>query len=503
MPIDQTPEQLLSLLNELRKLPNETEWVEFKHNNDLAPMIGEYISALANSAALMGKQNAYVVWGIADDDHAVVGTDFKPSQEHFKQQELESWLLQKISPKIAFRFYEFSATGAGGGTSSTDQEPAEPKPVVILEIQAAAHTPVQFDGTEFIRIGSYKKKLRDFQEKERELWRVFDRIPFEQQAAAANLTADQVLKLLSYSDYFDLTNQPLPEGRDGVLASLNADKMIGIQDNGQWFISNLGAILFAKQLSDFDQLARKAVRLILYKGNGRVETVREIDGIKGYAIGFEGLIDYIKTLLPSNEEIGKAFRKEVPMYPELALRELVANAIIHQDFSLTGTGPTIELFDTRLEITNPGLPLVDTQRFLDSPPQSRNEALASFMRRINICEERGSGIDKVVFQTELYQLPAPMFETSERHTKAILFAHKEYNEMDTDEKVRACYLHCCLKYVNHEPMNNASLRERFKIEDGNAAMASRVIKQATLSGLIRLYDPNANRKALRYVPFWV
>jgi ATP-dependent DNA helicase RecG len=498
MPIDQTLEQLLSLLNELRKLPNETEWVEFKHNNDQVPMIGEYISALANSAALMGKQNAYVVWGIADDDHAVVGTDFKPSQEHFKQQELESWLLQKISPKIAFRFYEFSAV-----SSSINQEPAEPKPVVILEIQAAAYTPVQFDGTEFIRIGSYKKKLRDFQEKERELWRVFDRIPFEQQAAAANLSADQVLKLLSYSDYFDLSNQPLPEGRDGVLAALNADKMIGNQDNGQWFISNLGAILFAKQLSDFDQLARKSVRLIQYKGNGRVETTREINESKGYAIGFEGLINYIKTLLPSNEEIGKAFRKEVPMYPELALRELVANAIIHQDFSLTGTGPTIELFDTRLEITNPGLPLVDTQRFLDSPPQSRNEALASFMRRINICEERGSGIDKVVFQTELYQLPAPMFETSERHTKAILFAHKEYNEMDTDEKVRACYLHCCLKYVNHEPMNNASLRERFKIEVGNAAIASRVIKQTTEAGLIRLYDPKANRKALRYVPFWV
>jgi predicted HTH transcriptional regulator len=226
-----------------------------------------------------------------------------------------------------------------------------------------------------------------------------------------------------------------------------------------------------------------------------------INDAKGYAIGFEGLIDYIKTLLPSNEEIGKVFRKEVAMYPDLALRELVANAIIHQDFSLAGTGPIIELFDTRLEITNPGLPLVDTQRFLDSPPQSRNEALASFMRRINICEERGSGIDKVVFQTELYQLPAPKFETSARHTKATLFAYKAYKDMDSDERSRACYMHCCLKYVNHEPMNNASLRGRFKIEDGNAAMASRVIKQATEVGLIRLYDAKANRKTMKYVPF--
>jgi len=88
-----------------------------------------------------------------------------------------------------------------------------------------------------------------------------------------------------------------------------------------------------------------------------------------------GLLDR----LPSNEEIGKVFRSEVPMYPELSIRELVANAVIHQDFTLTGTGPMIELFDGRLEVTNPGTPLVDTQRFLDTPPQSRNEALASFI----------------------------------------------------------------------------------------------------------------------------
>lgn len=134
--------------------------------------------------------------------------------------------------------------------------------------------------------------------------------------------------------------------------------------------------MFAKRLQDFPALGRKAVRLIHYKGNGKLETLRELTGNKGYALGFEGLIDIPKTLLPANEEIGKAFRQEVPMYPELALRELVANAIIHQDFNLSGTGPMIELFERRMEITNPGVPLVDPQRFLDSPPRSRNEVLA-------------------------------------------------------------------------------------------------------------------------------
>lgn len=488
MTLERTQEYLHSLLRELRSLPNETEWVEFKHNNAKPEMLGEYISALANSAALLGKQAAYIVWGVDDQSHEVIGTDFKPSTSRNKQQELESWLLQKTAPKIHFRFYEFIA--------SNDL------PVVILEVQPASHTPVQFDGTEFIRVGSYKKKLRDYAEKERELWRVFDRVPFEQQLAAENVSVEQVLKLIDYPVYFDLLDLPLPEGRSGILAALEADHIIKSSDSGQWHITNLGAILFAKKLQDFRPLARKAVRLILYKGNSRIETVREIEGNKGYAAGYEGLIDYLKTLLPSNEEIGKVFRKEVPMYPELALRELVANAIIHQDFSLTGTGPMIELFDSRIEITNPGLPLVDTERFLDTPPQSRNEALASFMRRINVCEERGTGIDKVVSECELYQLPAPLFERTEQHTRAMMFAYKAYKEMDTEERVRACYQHCCLKYVNKEPMNNATVRQRFNIEEGNSAMASRVIKQAVEAEKIRLYDPKANRKEWRYVPYW-
>ncbi len=488
MPIDQTPDQLIVLLRELCRLTNETEWVEFKHNNDDVPTMGEYISALANSAALIGKQSAYLVWGVENKTHDVIGTSFKPSTARYKQQELESWLLQKTAPKIHFHFYEFK--------SSDDLS------VVILEIQAASHTPVQFDGVEYIRVGSYKKKLREFAEKERALWRVFDLVPFEQQMAAENIMVEDVLKLLDYSAYFDLTDQPLPEGRDGILAALQADKLLKKEDNGLWSISNLGAILFAKKLQDFHHLARKAVRLILYRGNSRVETVRELEGNKGYAVGFEGLIDYIKTFLPSNEEIGKAFRKEVPMYPELAIRELVANAIIHQDFSLTGTGPMIELFDSRMEISNPGIPLVDTDRFLDSPPQSRNEALASFLRRINICEERGTGVDKVVFQTELYQLPAPVFEVTERHTRAILFEYKEFADMDKEERIRACYLHCCLQYVNREHMNNTSLRKRFGIETKNSAMASRVIKDALKAGAVKPYDPVAGTKALRYIPCW-
>ncbi|MBX9900619.1 MAG: putative DNA binding domain-containing protein [Burkholderiaceae bacterium] len=483
----QTSDQLATLLRELCRLPNETEWVEFKHNNDDPQQIGEYISALSNSAALLGKQTAYLAWGVADEDHALLGTEFKPSLTYNKQQELESWLLQKISPKIHFRFWEFEVEG---------------KAFVILEIAAANHTPVQFDGVEYIRIGSYKKKLKDFPVKERELWRTFDRVPFEQQMALTNAGSEEVFKLLDYPSYFELTDLPLPDNRIGILQALEADRLIIKNDAGHWAISNLGAVLFARQLAGFAHLARKVVRVVLYKGNNRVETIREIDGTKGYASGFEGLISFINNLLPENEYIGQALRKAVPMFPELAVRELVANAIIHQDFTLTGTGPIIEIFTDRMEITNPGVPLVDPQRFLDSPPRSRNEALASFLRRVGICEERGSGIDKVVFQTELYQLPAPAFEVTPEHTRAILFAHKDFKDMDKEDRIRACYLHCCLKYVSREPMNNTSLRDRLGVELKNSAAISRIIKDTVNAKFIRPYDANAGTKALRYVPIW-
>ena len=483
-----TEEYTESLIIELLKLSHETEWVEFKQNNSHPEEIGEYISALSNSAAMCGKVNAYMVWGIDNSTHEITGTNFNPLNTKIGNEELESWLLRLITPKIQFRFYKIAISD---------------KDVVLLEIGSAFRHPVQFMNQEFIRVGSYKKKLKDFPEKERQLWRIFDQIPFEKQVAEENLSPEQVLKMINYPAYFDLLKIPMPETRQNIIESLKAEDLIQLADNGKWSITNLGGILFARELNTFQRLKRKSIRLILYKGNSRVKTIREQEENKGYAAGFEGLIDYINNLLPSNEEIGKAFRKDVPMYPELAIRELVANAIIHQDFLVTGAGPLIEIFDDRIEITNPGKPLVDPRRFLDSPPRSRNEALASLMRRIGVCEERGSGIDKVVFQTELYQLPAPIFETIEENTRSTLFAHRPFNQMDKEDRIHACYLHACLKYVKREYMTNTSLRDRFGIESKNSALASRIIKDTQDKELIRLYDPDATRKNARYVPYWV
>lgn len=484
---DRSPEYLAGLVREYLKLPKETEWLEFKHNNWGGEEIGEYISALANSASICGKEAAYLIWGIDDATHKVVGTKFSPFTEKRGNEELQSWLLRLLTPKVGFRFFEVEMDEGR---------------VVLLKVSRAFPHPVKFSGEAFIRVGSYKKKLKDLPEKERELWRVLEKTPFEVCVAAEHVTGDEVLRLLDAQAYFELLEVPLPDGRAAILQALKSDNLIAPCPAGEWNITNLGAILFAKKLDEFPRLKRKAVRVIVYKGKGRVQTEREQVGGKGYACGFEGLIGFIKALVPSNEIIEKALRKTVPMYPELAVRELVANALIHQDFSVTGAGTMVEIFEDRMEITNPGEPLVSTERFVDTPPKSRNETLASLMRRFRICEERGSGIDKVVFETEFHQLPAPLFEAPPGFTRVMLFSYRPLVSMDKADRVRACYLHACLKWVQHDYLTNASVRERFGIDEPNRSMASRLIRDAVGERVIVLHDPSAAPRLMKYVPWW-
>lgn len=327
-------------------------------------------------------------------------------------------------------------------------------------------------------------------------------LSFEDGISLTGLSTEEVLKKLDFSSYFDLTGSQLPNGNEAIIDVLTAEKLV--RKNGNTFdITNLGAILFAKNVEEFANISRKATRVIIYEGKDRLKTVKEVVGRKGYAAGFESMIEFINNLLPTNEVIKEALRKDVKMYPEIAIRELVANALIHQDFNISGTGPMIEIFSDRIEITNPGKPLISTLRLIDYPPQSRNEMLASIMRRFKVCEERGSGIDKVVFQAEFYQLPAPDFVTTDNHFKAVLFSHKALTQMNKDDKIRACYQHCCLKYVSGDKMNNSSLRERFKIPEENYPQVSRIISETMKEKLIKYFDPsNKSNRYNQYIPFW-
>lgn len=481
-----TESELRLLIKELVSYSQETEWLEFKLNFHSNEEIGERISALANGACLNKKQFGFLIFGVEDKTHNIKGTTFKVRSATKGQEELENWLIQRLDPRIDFKTYEFDYSDGVH--------------ISMFLIPAAVNRPVKFINQAYIRIGSYTRLLKDFPDKESKIWNRKDIVKFEIQLAKENVDASSVISLLDTQSYFDLLKLPYPSNRQGVIDKFVSEKLISLKSN-KYSITNLGAILFAKNLDDFPDLKRKAIRVIVYKHNNKIETVREQIGGKGYVTGYQGLIDWVNSQLPANEEIGKAFRDDKRMYPEIAVRELIANAIIHQDFEERGF-PMVEIFLDRIEITNPGIPLITPERFIDEY-QSRNDILADLMRRLGICEEKGSGIDKVIFYNEMYQLPAPDILIQEKHTKVIMYSYKTLKQMDKKDKIRACYQHCCLRYVSNDKMTNQSLRDRFQIESKNSAIASRIIKEALNDNVIKEDDPESNsRKYKKYIPFW-
>ena len=477
--------QLHRLLEELVKQPRESEWVEFKHNFHSAEEIGEKISALSNGACIHHQDYGYLVFGVENGTHQIVGTTFKAKTAQHKKEDLEHWLAQRLNPRIDFEIQEFDYNG---------------KHISMFVIPATHNQPVEFLHNAYIRVATITRKLNGFPEKARKIWKKGPVKVFEERIAKEDLSADDIVNLLNTQSYFDLLSIPYPSDRSGVLERFSSEGFI-TEHHGTYSITNLGAILFAKDLNQFQGLKRKSIRVIIYDGKNKLKTIREQIGVKGYAVGFEGLIDWVNSQLPANEVIGRALRKEIRMYPEVAIRELVANALIHQDFDEKGF-PMIEIYSDRVEVSNPGIPLITPDRFIDEY-QSRNEQLADILRRLRICEEKGSGIDKVIASTEVYQLPATAFIVQQRHTKSVLYAYQQLTEMSKKDKIRATYQHCCLRYVTNKKMTNQSLRSRFAIEEHNAATASRIIKDTLGSGLIKDDDPTTkSRKYAKYIPFW-
>ena len=270
-------QELHNLLFRLLSSPKENEFIEFKENNSKTEEIGKRISALSNGAALVGQQYGYLVFGVEDTTHKVVGTTFSPKTEKIGNEELELWLSRMLSPRIDFRIYEFDYQG---------------KKIALFHIPAAYSQPINFQNNAWIRVGSITKWLKNYPEKERKLWQR-PSSEFEQEIALASVSATDVVALLDTQSVFDLLlKTPYPTTQGGVIEKLISEKFIE-RNNGHFNITNLGAILFAKDINNFGSLSRKSVRLVKYKGKGKFETEKDVIGKLGYGNGFERLLNYI------------------------------------------------------------------------------------------------------------------------------------------------------------------------------------------------------------------
>ena len=475
------------MLRNLLSLGRETEWVEYKHNWWQPDKLGDIVSSLANSALLHGESYGYIIWGV-DDNLVVKGTTLDFKGLRYKNQSYEHYLRCHLTPKVPVDHFAWDHDGHR---------------LEALRVSAAPSQPVTYKGEAHFRIGEHKKNLRDWPNVAKKIWTAETPSEFEHAYAADGLVPYDVISLLSVDTYFKLANMT-PDFDPSRVATLLLDGGVIVRDEqDRLAIPNYTALALARRLEQFPELRDKSPRLIFYKGKNKVEASRpEIRGQYGYAVGFNGLIKYMTDMLPASEAIESVLRVETSLYPEVAIRELVANALIHQDLTQSGTHPMIEVFSDRIEITNNGLPLIAPLRFIDEVPRSRNDALADLMNKLKLFEGRGSGVKRVITAAEAHQLPAPDFLQRHSHTVSVLYAPRPVSEMTKEERVRACYQHASLKFVSNEYLTNTSLRDRFSLSsDGRGSTAANRIIKDTVEAELIVPDVERGPNA-RYVPFW-
>ncbi len=272
------PEQeLIELLHTLQKYPHESEWVEFKQNFHSAEEIGQDISALSNGVCIQNQPFGYMVFGIKDGTHEITGTTFHAKSHKKGNEDLEHWLATRLNPRIDFSIYEFDY--------------AQNKHISLFVIPATKAQPVEFLHKSHIRVGSITRSLSEFPEKQAKIWKK-DNPPFEKEIAKDKLSAQDITQLLSTETYFDLMKLPYPTTQQGVIEKFLEEGLI-IKTRQQYAVTKLGALLFAKNLRDFESVERKAVRVIVYKGKGKIHTEREQIFAKGYAVDFDAMVEWI------------------------------------------------------------------------------------------------------------------------------------------------------------------------------------------------------------------
>lgn len=468
----------LETLEKWLLVPTETEQLEFKE----AKKQFDSTKLLKYCVALANEGGGYIVLGVTDKQpRQVVGS------LAWSTAEALNGIKAKIVNELRFRV-EVTELQHPNGRVLIFEAPSRP-----------VGRALDYEGAYLMRAGEELRPMTPDM-----LKRIFaeDQQDWFSFPSRSDASPEEVIALLDTQTYFELLKIPYPTSRDAVLERLRSEDLIKQTAQG-WTITNLAAILLAKKLNAFSfALARKAPRVVLYKGVNKLQTHDDKTGNRGYAVGFEALVDFVHSAAPQNRFIEEVVREEVKMFPKQALRELIANALVHQDFQATGASVMIEMYQDRIEISNPGIPPIQVERFIDEY-RSRNERLADLMRRFGVCEEKGSGIDKVVSAAEAFQLPAPDFRVGETRTTAVLFAHQDFADMSKSDRIRACYQHCCLLYVSNQSMSNQTLRERFRLSESQTATVSLIIGATKEAGLIKIDESEStSTRYARYLPFW-
>lgn len=476
---DEAIKHLHDSLHPIKAELNELDWKSGL--SEKSDKLAQHISAFANQYG-----GGTFAFGVNDD-----GSLFTPTRDQAEEilKKMGNIALNNLNISIKLEHCSVDYEGQG---------------ILLVHVPEQSNKPVYLRGKtiydSYYRSAGHTLKMSPQQV--HSMIAASEGISFEDRIALSSVSSEQLLGLLDFSAFYSLIGKPLPSNTDGIVEGMSNYGFCEKTDGG-WNITNLGAALLARDLRQFPSLEFKYVIVRQYKGASNLDITAETFFYEGYAISLNKIVGYVMSLLGKSEVIVNPIRENRYPYPEVSIRELVANALIHQSFEVSGMTLSVEIFTNRIVITNPGAPLIDTNRFIDLPPQSRNEKIAQTMFLFRLCEKRGSGMDRAVAGVEAMRLPAIKVEKGEYFTRVRLFPSKRYTEMSRSEKIQACYQHTCLLYENGQELTNQSLRERLDMPKNNSAGASRIISDTVDSGLIKLSE-NApeSKKYSAYVPFY-
>jgi len=358
-------ERIIKIVKELVASKTEFEWFEFKENWFEAKVLGEYISALSNAAAINNREFAYFIWGVDDKNHIFTGTNFDYKLD-VKGEPLEHFLARQLRPDVLFTFYERSI---------------DEKRIVVLEISAASKTPTSFAGDRFIRIGSSKVNLMKYPEREAKLFEVL-------RSEAMSLTNVE-------SEYQDMTFEKL--------FTYYAGK--GISLKPETFKKNLSFVnkednynLLAQLLSDNSHLP---IRVSIFHGTNKASPLYSVKefGNTCVLLSLEKLLEYadVINIVRANEEDRKLSRKEELLFDMDAFREALINAFVHNKW-VENNAPMVTIFSDRIEILSRGtIPSNQTKEgFYLGESVPVNPQLSDIFLQLRISERSGRGVPKII-----------------------------------------------------------------------------------------------------------
>lgn len=343
----------------------EEEWFEFKENWFEAHGIGEYISALSNAAAICRKEFAYLIWGVNDETHEIVGTKFD-FRKGVRKEPLEHYLARQTTPDIAFSFHEVNF---------------EEKRLVLLEIPKAKNTPTSFDGIRYMRIGSSKVNVAKYPDREAGLFEILRK----KEKTIENIE----------SEYQDLTFERLFTYYAGKGISLKAET----------FKKNLGLLtkdgkynLMAQLLSDDSRIS---VRVSIFSGETKASPLYSVKefGNTCILLSLDKVLEYadVINIIQADESKRIVNRKDVALFAMDAFREAVINAFVHNKW-IDGNAPMITVYSNRVEILSRGAldPKQTKEGFYMGESIPVNPRLSDIFLQLHISERSGRGVPKIV-----------------------------------------------------------------------------------------------------------